>query len=93
MAPCTYKNFVVASISDKNQRKECKTHSEGFKFAYKIFKTYFNEYIILDESDEEHARGMSMSIKSEGDGDDEEGETAAAAFGVSNFFGFQNKKR
>ena len=27
MAPCTYKNFVVASISDKNQRKECKKQS------------------------------------------------------------------
>ena len=92
MGGCTYKQFLAANDEEKRTKKECKTESEAFKFSYKIFKAYFKEYIIPDENEEEEetrARGGSLGIAG---GEEEEELPEAAAFGVSNFFGFKNKK-
>ena len=96
MGSCTYKSFLAANDEEKRFKKECKG-TEAFKFSYKIFKAYFKEYIIPDENEEEEetrASGGSLGIAG-GDEKEAEEETAkeeAAAFGVSNFFGFNNKK-
>ena len=98
---CTYKQFLAANSLEKNHKKQCKTESTAFQFSYKIFKAYFKEYILPDENDYDRAREMSLDLQCEepdGVGDlndpvEPPPEDGATAFGVSNFFGFNIKKR